>query len=474
MTPEEQTALPYRKDKWRTLDRENPPKRPAVERVADFLEISAGFTEEMAMEQAARCIQCPNPTCTEGCPLSNRIPEWLALTAEGRFLEAAEVSRSTSNMPEICGRVCPRPCEANCIIDGKAEPVSIGAIERFINEYAFAHGVSPDPPMIPNGYKVAVVGSGPGGIACAAELTKLGYAVTVYESQAQAGGLLINGIPSFKLDKSIVQRRIEFLEKRGVKFRLGVTVCIDIQLSELREKHDAVFLAIGAYQAKPLRIPGGDLDGVVQSLPFLIKKNVCGHNEIEDVEVTGKRVVVLGGGDTAMDCLRTALRSGATSATCVYRRDEENMPGSKKEYINSVEEGAEFQYLTNPVELLADDSGHVTGLRCVRMELGAPGNDGRRSPVAVEGSEFDIPADIVLVAFGFDPIPFPPGCELAEITRNKWGGMIVDENKMTSVPGVYAGGDIVRGASLVVHAIRDARRAAQAIHQNLAAKEATA
>jgi glutamate synthase (NADPH/NADH) small chain len=463
--------LPYRKDRWRTLDRENPPKRPAVERVADFLEISAGFTEEMAIEQASRCVQCPNPTCTEGCPLSNRIPEWLALTAEGRFLEAAEISRSTSNLPEICGKVCPGPCEANCIIDGKAEPVSIGAIERFINEYAFTHGSSPDPPFLPNGYKVAIVGSGPGGLSCGAELTKLGYAVTIYESQKDAGGLLVHGIPSFKLDKAIVERRIRFLENRGVKFHLGVTIGVDVQLSELRRDYDAIFLAIGAYKAKPLRIPGSDLKGVEESLPFLIKKNIRGHHEIEDVEVHGRRVVVLGGGDTAMDCLRTALRAGAASATCVYRRDEDNMPGSRKEYTNSVEEGAEFQYLTNPVEVLGDESGHVAGLRCVRMELGEPGEDGRRRPAPVEGSEFDIPADIVLVAFGFDPIPFPDGCELAGIKRNQWGGMIVDENKMTSIEGVYAGGDIVRGASLVVHAIRDARRAAEAIHRTLAGKE---
>ncbi len=471
MTPEEQAALPYRKDNWRTHDREYQPKRPASERVADYLEISSSFTEEMAMEQAARCVQCPEPTCMEGCPLSNRIPEWLGLVAEGRFLAAAEVSRSTSNMPEICGRVCPRPCEANCIIEGKAAAVNIGAIERFINEYAFAHGAAPDPPMISNGYKVAVVGSGPGGIACAAELIKLGYGVTVYEAANEAGGLLVNGIPSFKLDKSIVERRIDFLQDRGVKFELGRAVSVDIPLADLRANNDAVFLAIGAYKAKSLRIPGADYEGVEDSLPFLIKKNVRGHNEIEDVDVAGKRVVVLGGGDTAMDCLRTALRAGAASATCIYRRDEANMPGSKKEYLNSVEEGAEFQYLTNPVEVLADDSGHVSRLRCVRMELGAPDEDGRQRPTTVEGSEFDMPADTVLVAFGFDPIPFPESCDLSQIKRNKWGGMIVDEDKMTSLKGVYAGGDIVRGASLVVHAIRDARHAAEAIHRNLAGKE---
>lgn len=468
MSSEEHAALPYRKDNWRTHDRANPPKRPAVERVADYLEISAGFTPEMAMEQAARCVQCGNPTCREGCPLGNRIPEWLALAAEGRFLEAAEISRSTSNMPEICGRVCPRPCEANCIIDGKAEPVSIGAIERFINEYAFAHGVEPDPPMAPNGFKVAVVGSGPGGIACAAELVKLGYQVTVYEAAQQPGGLLVNGIPSFKLDKSVVERRIHFLEKRGVVFKLGRLVGYDVMLSDLRADNDAVFLAIGAYKAKTLRIPGADHAGVVDSLPFLIKKNVCGHNQIEDIDVAGKRVVVLGGGDTAMDCLRTALRAGAASSTCVYRRDEDNMPGSKKEFINSTEEGAEFQFLTNPVEVLADDDGRVRALKCLRMELGEPDEDGRRRPQEVDGSEFEIPADVVLVAFGFDPIPFPEHCELSQIKRNKWGGMIVDDNKMTSLEGVYAGGDIVRGASLVVHAIRDARKAAAAIHGKLA------
>lgn len=464
---EEPLPAPYRKDNWRCHDRLDPPKRPAGERITDYLEISTGFTPEMAMEQAARCVQCGSPTCREGCPLDNRIPEWLDLAAEGRFLEAAAISRSTSNMPEICGRICPSPCEANCILNGKAEPVSIGAIERFVNEYAYAHGVEPDPPMAANGFKVAVVGSGPGGLTCAAELVRLGYGVTVYEAAHQAGGLLVNGIPSFKLDKAVVERRIQALEARGVKFELGRMVGFDTRLSDLRAGNDAVFLAIGAYQAKPLRIPGADLEGVVDSLPFLIKKNVRDHHEIEDVDVEGKRVVVLGGGDTAMDCLRTALRAGAASSTCVYRRDADNMPGSRKECVNAVEEGAEFEYLTNPVEVLADDSGRVRALRCVRMKLGEPGEDGRRRPVEIEGSTFEMPADVVLVAFGFDPIAFPEHCELSRIRRNQWGAMLVDENKMTSLDGVYAGGDIVRGASLVVHAIRDARDAACAIHRTL-------
>ena len=469
MTPGPDDPPPYRKDSWRRLARENPPKRAATERVADFLEISGGFDEATARDQASRCIQCPHPTCTEGCPLSNRIPEWLALTAEGQFMEAAEVSRATSNMPEICSRICPQEqlCEGACILNGKAEPVSIGAIERFINEYAFAHGLELDAPPPSNGFKIAVVGSGPGGLSCAAELAKLGYAVTIFESQMLPGGLLVNGIPAFKLEKTVVMRRIDLLKKRGVEFRLGVTLGKDVGLGDLREQYDAVFLAIGAYQAKPLRMSGEDLDGVCQALPFLIQKNIDFQLDIEEIEVSGKRVVVLGGGDTAMDCLRTAVRGGATDVACVYRRDLANMPGNRKEYANAVEEGARFLFLTNPVELLANDAGHVTHLRCVRMELGEPDAGGRRRPIAVEGSEFDLEADVVLVAFGFDPIEFPPGSELAEIERDKWGGMIVDDNKMTNIPGVYAGGDIVRGASLVVHAVRDARTAAHAIHRHL-------
>ncbi|MCL4180923.1 MAG: NAD(P)-dependent oxidoreductase [Verrucomicrobia bacterium] len=459
----------YNKYAWLEVLRTEPPKRSAVDRVADFLEITTGFDETTAREQARRCIQCPKPTCVEGCPLHNRIPEWLALTAEGHFLEAAELSRSTSNLPELCSRICPqeRLCEGNCILNGCSEPVSIGAIERFINEYALAHESFTSLGAPPNGFKVAVIGSGPGGIACADELSRKGYAVTVFEAQQIPGGLLVNGIPAFKLDKSLVQRRIRVLEKRGVKFRVGTRIGQDVSLAELRAEFDAVFLGIGAYQAKPLGVPGADLNGVAHALPFLIEKNVKLPLDTPPIDVAGKRVVVLGGGDTAMDCLRTAVRCGARETLCVYRRDFDNMPGSRKEYQNALDEGARFMFLTNPVALLGNAAGEVQEVRCQRMELGEPDSGGRRKPRPVPNSEFTLPADLVLVAYGFDPVRFPGSSDLSQIKVNSWGAVVVDDNQMTSVPGVFAGGDLVRGPSLAVHAVRDARKAAAAIHQHL-------
>jgi glutamate synthase (NADPH) small chain len=459
----------YNKYAWLEVPRTEPPKRSAVDRVADFLEISTGFDETTAREQARRCIQCPKPTCVEGCPLHNRIPEWLALTAEGHFLEAAELSRSTSNLPELCSRICPqeRLCEGNCILNGCSEPVSIGAIERFINEYALAHESFTSLGAPPNGFKIAVIGSGPGGIACADELSRKGYAVTVFEAQPIPGGLLVNGIPAFKLDKSLVQRRIRVLEKRGVKFRVGTRIGRDVSLAALRAEFDAIFLGIGAYQAKPLGVPGADLNGVAQALPFLIEKNVKLPLDTPPIAVEGKRVVVLGGGDTAMDCLRTAVRCGARETLCVYRRDFDNMPGSRKEYQNALDEGARFMFLTNPVALLGNATREVQEVRCQRMELGEPDSGGRRKPRPVPNSEFTLPADLVLVAYGFDPVRFPASSDLSQIKVNSWGAVAVDDNQMTSVPGVFAGGDLVRGPSLAVHAVRDARKAAAAIHQHL-------
>ena len=455
---------------WAIVNTATPPKRPASERVRDFSEIYTCYGEEGVRDQASRCIQCPDALCSKGCPLSNRIPEWLALTAQGRFMEAAAVSRSTSNMPEICSRVCPqeRLCEGSCILNAKSEPVPIGAIERFINDFAFAHGAVDCDAAPSNGFSVAVVGSGPGGIACADELAKLGYAVTVYESLLVPGGLLVNGIPSFKLEKHVVARRIDLLRKRGVRFQLGLRVGWDVSLAKLREKFDAVFLAVGAQMAKPLDIPGGKLPGVIDALPFLIEKNLSSPLAgREPIPVEGRRVAVLGGGDTAMDCLRTALRCGAEQAVCLYRRDLANMPGSRKEYVNALEEGALFEFLTNPIEIRAGADGAVSEVVCVRMELGEPDASGRRKPRPIPGSEFSTPADLLIVAYGFDPVPFPPEGDFASIKKEPWGGLTVDQNQMTSLPGVFSGGDSVRGPSLVVQAVRDGRRAAQGIHRHL-------
>jgi glutamate synthase (NADPH) small chain len=454
---------------WAEVDRVDPPKRPAECRVADFHEIYSLHDEKTVREQASRCVQCHKPNCVEGCPLHNRIPEWLALVAEGDFLGAAEISQSTSNMPEICSRVCPqeRLCEGSCILSSRSEPICVGAIEKFINEYALARGAAKVTVAPANGFNVAVVGSGPGGMACADEMAKLGYAVTILESQLLPGGLLVNGIPAFKLEKSIVERRLNLLRRRGVVFKLGVTVGKDLSLKDLLEDFDAVFLGIGAQKAKELDIPGSKLKGVHQALPFLIQKNSALPLEIPDIDVKGKRVVVLGGGDTAMDCLRTAIRCGALEATCVYRRDLANMPGSRKEYANALEEGAKFVFLTNPISLEGDADGNAAGVRCIRMELGEADASGRRKPRAVPGSEFSIGAEVVLVAYGFDPVPFPDGSDLRKIKVNSWGGLEIDEAQMTSVPGVFAGGDSTRGPSLVVHAVRDGRKAAQGIHRFL-------
>jgi glutamate synthase (NADPH) small chain len=458
------------KYRWFLLDRRDPPKRSAVERVADFLEITSGLDETSAREQASRCVQCAEPTCRRGCPLANRIPEWIALTAEGHFLEAAEICNTTSNMPEICSRICPqeRLCEGSCVLNGKSEPVSIGALERFVNEYAIAHGLLNAVPTMPNGFRAAMIGSGPGGLACADELAKLGYTVTVFEAQMLPGGLLVNGIPAFKLEKTVVGRRVELLKKRGVTFRLGVRVGRDVSLRELLAEYDGVFLGFGALQAKGLDIPGAELKGIYQGLPFLIQKNVPGAIDIPNIDAQGRRVVVLGGGDTAMDCLRTAIRCGAAEVICLYRRDFANMPGSRKEYQSAIEEGAKFSFLTNPVCLLGNSQGEITHVRASRMELGAPDASGRRKPVPVPNSEFEQPADVLLIAYGFDPVPFPPDSDLGQIKVNSWGGVVVDDNQMTSVPGVFAGGDLVRGPSLVVNAVRDGRNAAKAMHCFLA------
>lgn len=471
MTP---APSPNPKYAWSAIARTAPPKRAAEERTGDFLEIYANYDEATVRAQASRCIQCPHPLCMTGCPLQNRIPEWLALAAQGRFLEAAAVSRSTSNLPEICSRVCPqeRLCEGACILNSKSDPVAIGAVERFINDYAFAHGGVEITQAPPNGRAVAVIGSGPGGLACADELAQLGYDVTVFEAMLIPGGLLVNGIPAFKLEKHLVERRVELLCRRGVKFRLGVRVGWDVSLADLRRDFEAIFLGVGAQRPKPLDLPGADVRGIHAALPFLIQKNVRSPLvDGEPIDVAGRRVAVLGGGDTAMDCLRTALRCGAREAVCLYRRDLANMPGSRKEYANALEEGARFEFLTNPVAILADAAGNITGVRCTRMELGAADASGRRKPRAVPNSEFTVDVDLLLVAYGFDPMPFPLESEFAALATDDWGGLRIDANQMTSMPGLFAGGDSVRGPSLVVHAVRDARKAAAGIHRYLQAKD---
>jgi glutamate synthase (NADPH/NADH) small chain len=463
---------PNSKYAWRELAHKGLPKRSASERVADFLEIYGLYDEATAREQASRCIQCPNPSCVTGCPLCNPIPQWMLLTAEGRFLEASAVLGSATNMAEVCARVCPtdRLCEGSCILNGVSEPVSIGAIEQFLAEYAFAHGHADASTAPPNGRRVAVVGSGPGGLTCADELARRGYAVTVFDSALVPGGLLVNGTPAFKVERSVVQRRIEILQKRGVVFRLGVKLDETLTFGQLRSDFDAVFLGFDSRKARPLEIPGADLQGVVQALPFILQKITPVPLDLPPIEVSGKRVVVLGAGDTAMDCLRTAIRCGAREAVGVYRRDEADMPCGRHEYKNAVEEGARFVFQAAPVAVLGNDQRQVTGLRLVRTELGLMESIGPRPFLVQAGSEFELPADLIVLALGFDPLPCPHSGDFSDLAVNDWGGIVVDSDQMTSIPGVFAGGDIVRGPSMVLHAVRDARRAAAQIHAYLAAR----
>jgi glutamate synthase (NADPH/NADH) small chain len=454
------------KHAWRELARQGLPKRSAAERAADFLEIYGPYNEATAREQASRCIQCPNPTCVTGCPLCNPIPQWMQLTAEGRFLEAAAVLGSATNMAEICARLCPSDhlCEGACLLESVSEPVPIQHLEQFLIEYAIAHGQADTSTAHPNGMKVAVVGSGPGGLACADELAKKGYGVTVLDSALVPGGLLVNGIAAFKLDKSIVQRRLDLLKKRGVAFVLGAKLWQDATLSQLRAGFDAVFLGFDSRKARPLPVPGADLQGVVQGLPFLLQKNTPIPLEIPPIDVAGKRVVVIGAGDTAMDCLRAAIRSGAREAIGVSRRDRADMRCGKQEYENAAEEGARFIFCAAPVEVLGDQRGRVKSVRLIRTEVGLTDSSEPRPFLVQPGTEFELEADWVIPALGFDPLPCPQTEDFSGMAVNDWGGIVVDDNQMTSIQGVFAGGDIVRGPTPVLLAVRDGRRAADQIH----------
>jgi len=467
------TAKLNSKYAWREFACQGLPKRSAHERAADFLEIYGLYDEATAREQASRCIQCPNPSCVNGCPLCNPIPQWLLLTAEGRFLEAAAVLGSVTNMAEICARVCPSDhlCEGACLLEGISSPVAIQGIEQFLTEYAFAHNAIDASTAPPNGLKVAAVGSGPGGLACAEELARRGFSVTVFDSELVPGGLLVNGTPAFKLDKSLVQRRLDNLRKRGVKFQLGVKLWEELTLEQLTSDFDAVYLGWDARRARQLDIPGANLRGVVPAVAFLLQKNTPIPLAVPPIDVSGKRVVVLGGGDTAMDCLRAAIRYGAARATCVYRRDQTDMPCGRHEYENAVEEGAHFIFQAAPVEVLGNQNGVVAAIRVVRTEMAPQQCNQRRAFNLLSGSEYEVKADVVIPALGFEPMPCPQSEGFQGLKLNSWGGIVVDANQMTSRPKVFAGGDIVGGPGLILHAVRDARRAALAITSFLKPKE---
>jgi glutamate synthase (NADPH/NADH) small chain len=470
--------------KFTVVPRNTPKKREAETRGQDFHEVYADFIDAKASEQASRCSQCGVPFCQTHCPLHNNIPDWLRMTAEGRLEEAYALSSATSSMPEVCGRICPqdRLCEGNCVIEQSGHgTVTIGAVERYIVDKAWEEGwVKPLAVGPARGQSVGVIGAGPAGLSAAERLREAGFEVTVYDRHDRAGGLLIYGIPSFKLEKPIVERRTQRLAESGIVFKMGFEVGKDATLADLRNSHDAVLIATGVYAARDLAVPGAGSAGVVPALDYLIASNRTGLGDvIEDyvsgkLNAEGKDVVVIGGGDTAMDCVRTAVRQGATSVTCLYRRDRENMPGSQRETVNAEEEGVNFEWLAAPRALLGE-AGGVTAVRAARMRLGPPDASGRRSPEEVEGGDFERPAALVIKALGFEPEDLPTLFAADDLKVSRWGTVKIDfKSQMSNLDGVFAAGDIVRGASLVVWAIRDGYDAADAIVTYLEAKAASA
>jgi glutamate synthase (NADPH/NADH) small chain len=472
--------------KFVTEGQSYPSKRAADQRAADFREIADRYAVPEAEDQASRCSQCGVPYCSVHCPLHNHIPDWLRLTAEGRLREAYELSNSTSTMPEICGRICPqdRLCEGNCVIEFSGHgAVTIGSVEKFITDTAWAEGwVEPVAVGPARGQSVAVIGAGPAGLTAAEYLRGHGYDVHVYDRHDRAGGLLTYGIPGFKLEKPVVMRRIERLAAAGIEFHYGFAVGEDATLDALRQRHDAILIATGVYKARQVDVAGNETPGVVAALDYLTASNRKSFGDavpaFDDgrLDASGRNVVVIGGGDTAMDCVRTAIRQGATSVKCLYRRDRANMPGSQREVANAEEEGAEFVWLSAPLGFDGADSGNgqVNTVRASRMRLGSPDASGRRAPEVDPGAGLSLDADLVIKALGFDAEDLPTLWGAPELGVSRWGTVLVDgKTLMTSLDGVFAAGDIVRGASLVVWAIRDGRDVAASMHKWLKAKART-
>ena len=461
------------------LKQETPEKRSTTKRKDDFNEIYNEFIVDKAKDQSSRCSQCGVPFCQIHCPLSNNIPDWLKLTAEGRLKEAYEISQSTNNMPEVCGRICPqdRLCEGNCVIEQSGHgTVTIGSIEKYITDTAWEKGwVKPFKIKKELKQSIGIIGSGPAGMACAEELRKTGYDVTIYDRYDRPGGLLIYGIPNFKLEKNVVERRTKLLKECGIKFVQNFEVGKDKTLSELKEKHDAILIATGVYKSRGIDVPGNNLQNIFPAMDFLTASNRKGLGDrvklFDDgiLNAEGKNVVVIGGGDTAMDCVRTAIRQKAKSVKCLYRRDKENMPGSAREVNNAIEEGVEFVWLSSPKSFIGDKK--VNKVEVNKMKLGEPDSSGRRKPEVEVGSEYKIPADLVIKSLGFDPENIPKLFNAEELAISTWGTIKIDLKSMqTNLDGVFAAGDIVRGASLVVWAIRDGRDAAEQIEKYLQLK----
>lgn len=469
--------------KFIDVARDMPAKRDADMRRSDFDEIYAEYAKAKAAEQASRCSQCGVPYCQSHCPLHNNIPDWLRLTAQGRLQEAYELSQETNTFPEICGRICPqdRLCEGNCVIETSGHgTVTIGSVEKYITDTAFDQGwVRPIRPTSERTDSVGIIGAGPGGLAAADRLRRQGVQVVVYDRYDRAGGLLTYGIPGFKLEKDIVMKRIAQLEEGGVEFVLNCNVGHDLTFDAIRGRHDAVLIATGVYDSRQLHGPGSGAEGIVRAIDYLTASNKKSFGDevpefdSGELNADGRRVVVIGGGDTAMDCVRTAIRQGAESVKCLYRRDRNNMPGSLREVQNAEEEGVEFVWLAAPNGFAGGDE--VTGVLVQKMRLGAPDASGRQAPEIIEGADYVEGADLVITALGFSPEDLPTLWGVPELEVSRWGTVMADfRTHETSIEGVYACGDIQRGASLVVWAIRDGREAADAMRIYLNASAAIA
>ena len=465
--------------KFVNINMQTPLKRASEARIEDFKEIYNRFVHNKAQEQSSRCSQCGVPFCQIHCPLHNNIPDWLKLTAEGRLKEAHELAHSTNNMPEICGSICPqdRLCEGNCVIERAGHgTVTIGSVEKYITDTAWEKGwIKPIKVLREINQSIGIIGAGPAGLACAEELRKSGYKITIYDRYDRPGGLLIYGIPNFKLEKFTVERRTSLLKESGIKFKQNIEVGKDITFGELRKKHDAILIATGVYQPREIPLPGSDLKNIFPAMEFLTASNrKCLGDKVENFDngtlnAKSKNIIVIGGGDTGMDCVRTAVRQGAKSVKCLYRRDRENMPGSAREVYNAEEEGVEFIWLSNPKKFVG--TSKISSVIADKMKLGKADSSGRNKPEPISNSEFEIKTDMVIKALGFDPENLPKLFNSPELSVSKWGTIKINLRTMeTNLPGVFAAGDIVRGASLVVWAIRDGRDATISIKKYLEQK----